>query len=656
MARLNYLYLLLSLGLLLIPVKAAAFSGQGAGTNGSPYLIETCDELQEMNGDLTADYQLVSDIDCSGKTDFAPIASFSGTHFSGSLDGNNFAINGLSMTGRTDYTALFVYLEDATVRNLHFNGGTISTSSFGASLANFAKNSTITNVSSKADVTSSSTWAAGIVTVGYQTTSLSKVSYDGDVTATAYAAGLMSVAYDSITISDSLVAGTMNTNIYPGSVIGGMAHGNTATVERVYSTATINADGVYIGGMFGTVDGSPTLSDLFYAGVMNIGSSTYHGAIIGTSFGTETRSNIYYDEDICGSCTQGGAGNGSDTNTTAISGNASYFKGNSSNPPLDQWDFSSVWQTVTGDYPILRVASAPTAPSAPAGFTATKLGDSVSLDWSEPAVVGSGTRFDYEIQYKTDSDSVWTTYTHTANPNLTKVELSGLTIGETYSFRIRALNSIVYGSRSNLNDEALISGAVAINLPAGLKLLSQTTGDDLTKVGATGTVTAELIDSETGLVLSSFEIDLSTNRDLSGIGASADLESGRAVLSGIEDIVGVGETHTLYVPKKGDEDKIVICPLATTLAEVVQDCVSALTYMESDENVSVITIDSQIYWKITGLTGTGGISLAAASSSATLAPTGDNQPLILMVVISMLLISFGGIVCSGKIRSRFGQG
>ena len=41
------------------------FTGAGSGTSGDPYNITNCTQLQEMENNRTADYELVNDIDCS---------------------------------------------------------------------------------------------------------------------------------------------------------------------------------------------------------------------------------------------------------------------------------------------------------------------------------------------------------------------------------------------------------------------------------------------------------------------------------------------------------------------------------------------------------------------------------------------------------------
>jgi hypothetical protein len=77
----------------------------GSGTHAAPYIITNASDLEGINADLTAHYELASDIDLSAKTyDRAPVASdpdsnrtFDGTEFTGSLDGKGFKIIGLEI-------------------------------------------------------------------------------------------------------------------------------------------------------------------------------------------------------------------------------------------------------------------------------------------------------------------------------------------------------------------------------------------------------------------------------------------------------------------------------------------------------------------------------------------------------------------------------
>ena len=94
-------------------------------------------------------------------------------------------------------------------------------------------------------------------------------------------------------------------------------------------------------------------------------------------------------------------------------------------------------------------ASATVTPSAkaasPTGIVATPTDGSIALTWSAPADTGGSTLTGYTVEQSTDGGVTWTTAATTATPSTT---LTGLTNGTTYSYRVRANNSIGSGAAS----------------------------------------------------------------------------------------------------------------------------------------------------------------------------------------------------------------
>ena len=92
----------LVLGFALVLVPAPAHAMTGSGTEGDPYIIYDVDDLQDMENDLDAYYELANDIDASATTTwnwdagrgvyegFVPVGNFNG-HF----DGNFYTISNL---------------------------------------------------------------------------------------------------------------------------------------------------------------------------------------------------------------------------------------------------------------------------------------------------------------------------------------------------------------------------------------------------------------------------------------------------------------------------------------------------------------------------------------------------------------------------------
>lgn len=100
-----------------------AYSGAGSGTSGSPYLITTVDQLNEIRDFPSAYWKLANDIDASATINWndglgwTPIPSFYGE-----LDGDGHTISGLHINQPdNDFDASFIGTieDDAVVKNLN---------------------------------------------------------------------------------------------------------------------------------------------------------------------------------------------------------------------------------------------------------------------------------------------------------------------------------------------------------------------------------------------------------------------------------------------------------------------------------------------------------------------------------------------------------
>lgn len=340
----------------LAPGIVSAFSAYGAGTSGNPYRIATCEQLQEIDNNLSGYYVLISNIDCSGST-FTHLAD--SVSFSGTLDGRNHSIVNPSI----DSHALFRNTNDATIKNIRLVSGSVGTPGI-ASFAVIATDTIMSNVHSSLTINgdSENNSTAGIAAYLYGTTTLSNSSYSGTLNAATvggYQGGLVGQMWDStVLVSDSYVDGILNINgPYSGGVAGGPFSG---TIRRVYSSATINMNGqLYSGGLTGRTQ--IPFEDSFAAStILNPGAGV--GGFVGND-NSGTYTNVYYDRYLSGNLD---CGNSSGTCTAVNVANATpnYFKNNSSAGPFSAWDFSSVWQTTAG-YPTLRSLSSFSDPVVP---------------------------------------------------------------------------------------------------------------------------------------------------------------------------------------------------------------------------------------------------------------------------------------------------
>ncbi len=337
-----------------------AFSGTGGGINGNPYDIATCSQLQEVENNLSAYYQINNDIDCNGVT-FSPIAT-SGGAFSGNFNGNNYAISNITINSSNTYIGFFAQTSGATITNVRIVSGTITSTGgvvFLGGLVGSANGTTITHSSTNVTLNPSGTsYTGGLVGYSGGSLTIQKSFFTGTINdngSAATSSGLVGVVQGgSNTISDSYTAGTYYaaSSGYAGGLVGIVY--SDITVTNSYSSGTMNAASPsyiagFIGGFFA---GSVTNS---FAAVTGSGGS--YRAMFGVGNGTSTGN--YYDTFLAGtgSCSYSGS-----ANCTAVnSGNSTpnYFKNNSSNSPLSNWNFSTVWQTVSGGYPTLQGFSSP---------------------------------------------------------------------------------------------------------------------------------------------------------------------------------------------------------------------------------------------------------------------------------------------------------
>jgi titin len=85
--------------------------------------------------------------------------------------------------------------------------------------------------------------------------------------------------------------------------------------------------------------------------------------------------------------------------------------------------------------------------AAPSAIVATPTDGVVTLSWTAPTDTGGSTLTGYVVEQSTDGGVTWTTAASTATPSTT---LTGLVNGTTYSYRVRANNSIGSGAASTV--------------------------------------------------------------------------------------------------------------------------------------------------------------------------------------------------------------
>ena len=163
-----------------------------------------------------------------------------------------------------------------------------------------------------------------------------------------------------------------------------------------------------------------------------------------------------------------------------------------------------------------------TEPDAPTGLSATVSDQEVDLVWTAPASNGGATILRYE--YELDFSGTWTSTGGTA----TSYTVTGLTNGQFYTFRVRAVNRVGAGLASSSQSATPTSTVVAPDAPFGL---SATPGN--------GQVMLSWVQPSGGAALTHYEYE----QDGSGTWTSTGGKAPSYTVTGLTN----GQTYTFRV-------------------------------------------------------------------------------------------------------------
>lgn len=236
-----------------------AFCG-GAGTAGSPYLICTSTDLQNISQFTTKSFKLSNDIILNGgsptQTNFTGLGNFYGV-----LDGDNHTVTGMSLS-----TPLILF-NYGTIRNIGFTTIWLNDSRIGVSESGLvaSNNGTITNltISNAVIVAATNTSVGGIA--GFNSSMISSSSFSGEING----------------------RGSSGSTIY----IGGITGFNTGTLSSAtlgagshIGCATSTQLGAYVGGLVG-INYSGNIQNSSTSGTASVTCGTKVGGIAGSTQG-----------------------------------------------------------------------------------------------------------------------------------------------------------------------------------------------------------------------------------------------------------------------------------------------------------------------------------------------------------------------------------
>lgn len=206
---------------------------------------------------------------------------------------------------------------------------------------------------------------------------------------------------------------------------------------------------------------------------------------------------------------------------------------------------------------------------------------------------------------------------------------------EAKSAKINPLDqSLAVVDRNNHRVQILTTGVKIRNLITSADVINATNSASLVRMSVNPTIpevselNAEMYFGN--YIVSDFIVDLTNDRDWTNVNAIMLPEESRSLIVNLNptDAPGVSSTHSLFVVKQVGQSSVRVCSSATTIAEVTSGC-SGYTLQQGDPSLSVVSVGAVEYWKVSGLTGTGAISVAeenpSPSLSSTPTPTSSNS-------------------------------
>lgn len=351
-------------GLFSITASAATneFAG-GDGTESSPYLISTKTHLNNVRNYLNAHFKLTCNIEFT-TSDFASYGSFYNSgkrwlpigttgskynydYFTGSFDGNGFAIKNLYVNSSIGTAGLFGY-NRGIIKNLHIIDCKIYTSYSGSSNSSASADAGGIAANNKGTITNC--YVTG--TISASASAIETYAYVGGIA--GYNEGTITNCYNAGTISGTTSTsyyqyGGSHGNTYVGGIIGYNKNivtdcyniGNVSAAARKSSSkASVSAS---VGGIVGLNSGTTT--NCFNTSNVTANSDGYAdvGGIVGSN--AKTINNCYFMDSM-----DKGVGSGTNTTTKCTAeqlGQKSTYVG---------FDFENIWDlnTTIEPYPIIK--------------------------------------------------------------------------------------------------------------------------------------------------------------------------------------------------------------------------------------------------------------------------------------------------------------
>ena len=270
--------------------KGYTDDGQGNYTVTSAEGLKNIAELVN-NGDTDINITLDNDIDLSD-INWTPIGDYYNP-YTGTFDGKDKTITGLTVTGSDQYAGLFGYIgSGGTVKDVTLEEVKIESNNDMSAVGGVAGRSygTLENCSVSGSVSGSGTNSIAGGVVGYQTGgSITGCSSSATVNAGGVAGGVVGLADGGATLTACYATGnvTIESSGTGSYFAGGVVGINTvSTLKACYAWGSVTGSGsgtVYVGGVTGTND-EGTLTACYHANETVSGPAGTTGGVTGRNY------------------------------------------------------------------------------------------------------------------------------------------------------------------------------------------------------------------------------------------------------------------------------------------------------------------------------------------------------------------------------------
>jgi hypothetical protein len=237
---------------------------EGEGTSSNPHVVTTVDELQAVQGNLSAEYILGNNINASetemwnSGAGFKPIGDALDP-FSGNFNGQGFSVYGLSINRPNTYrVGLFGKVNSADIKNIGVTNIDIQGRYRVGGLVGYTKGANIINSFSSGEV-SGEDQVGGLVGTNKNTkieTSYSNSNVSGDLSV----GGLVGLNKNT-TIKKSYSNSSVTGDEYVGGLVG--ENRLSSNILRTYSTGSVTGE-YDVGGLVGSNDEYSTVADSYW--------------------------------------------------------------------------------------------------------------------------------------------------------------------------------------------------------------------------------------------------------------------------------------------------------------------------------------------------------------------------------------------------------